>query len=141
MNKSLRNNILFLLITILAASAITVSKGEITHEEEEEATHVGGIKSRFLGHVPYGSGSMSCEASPRVCQVEGSPGPDCCSNKCVNLLINPLNCGRCGKKCGFHKMCCEGKCVNPMTNQKHCGKCGHRCDDGSSCLYGMCSYA
>ncbi|KAF7840601.1 stigma-specific STIG1-like protein 1 [Senna tora] len=137
MNKSMRYDIiLFLLITILAASAI------ITHSKAEEVTHnVGGFKSRFLAHVPYGSTITSCERSPKACKVDGSPGPDCCSNKCVNLQNDPLNCGKCGKKCGSNKMCCEGKCVNPMTNEKHCGKCGHKCESASSCLYGMCSYA
>ncbi|XP_028755281.1 stigma-specific STIG1-like protein 1 [Neltuma alba] len=132
MNKSVR--ILFLFITILAVSAITLSKAE------DESNSLGGFTSRFLAGIPYGS-TTSCKRNPKVCLVEGSAGPDCCNNKCVNLEIDSSNCGRCGKKCGHQKICCEGKCVNPMNNEKHCGKCGNKCDETSSCLYGMCSYA
>ncbi|XP_028755205.1 stigma-specific STIG1-like protein 1 [Neltuma alba] len=127
MNKSM--NILFLLFTILAASAITVSKAE------QQFNFGRGLTSRFL------AGITNCKINPKVCLVEGSAGPDCCNNKCVNLEIDSSNCGRCGKKCGHQKICCQGKCVNPMTNEKHCGKCGNKCDKTSSCLYGMCSYA
>ncbi|KAK4259039.1 hypothetical protein QN277_005415 [Acacia crassicarpa] len=130
MNKSLR--ILFLLITtILAASAITT----LSQEDEEHFRFGRGLTSRVLAGTTY------CKINPSVCLVEGSAGPDCCNNKCVNLEIDSSHCGRCGKKCPHQKICCEGKCVNPMSNKKHCGKCGNKCDDASSCLYGMCSYA
>ncbi|XP_054776243.1 stigma-specific STIG1-like protein 1 [Prosopis cineraria] len=136
----MKSSYLFLLIiTILVASAATLSAG---HEEEEEPKFVGGIKSRFLANTPHdGSITTSCKINPKVCVVEGSAGPDCCNNKCVNLEMDASNCGRCGKKCGHQKICCQGKCVNPMSNEKHCGKCGNKCDEASSCLYGMCSYA
>ncbi|KAK4259038.1 hypothetical protein QN277_005414 [Acacia crassicarpa] len=129
MNKSMR--VLFLLIiTIVTASAITVSKAE-----EEEPKSVRGFTNRFLAGINY------CKINPRVCLEEGSAGPDCCKNKCVNVEIDSSNCGKCGKKCPHQKICCEGKCVNPMNNKKHCGKCGNKCEETSSCLYGMCSYA
>ena len=146
--KSLK--ILFLL-TMLAALAITLSKGEfvpntnddseadVSASEVEEPTSFHG-PSRFLGHVT-GRDVITCRRNPRLCYLKGSPGPDCCKNKCVNLLTDAFNCGRCGKKCSYKKICCVGKCVNPMTNEKHCGKCGSKCDKGSSCVYGMCSYA
>ncbi|XP_054779478.1 stigma-specific STIG1-like protein 1 [Prosopis cineraria] len=128
MNKSL--SLLFLFITIVAASAITVSKAE-----EKEFNFGRGLTGRFL------AGITNCKINPKVCVAEGSAGPDCCYNKCVNLEMDSSNCGKCGKKCGHQKICCEGKCVNPMNNEKHCGKCGNKCGEDSSCLYGMCSYA
>ncbi|RDX65776.1 Stigma-specific STIG1-like protein 3, partial [Mucuna pruriens] len=85
--------------------------------------------------------ALTCNNNPKICLIKGSAGPDCCSNKCINLSTDRLNCGRCGKKCSFGKICCEGKCVNPRTNEKHCGKCGNECNARGSCVYGMCSYA
>ncbi|XP_054778111.1 stigma-specific STIG1-like protein 1 [Prosopis cineraria] len=134
MNKSVR--ILFLLITIFAASAVSLSRAS---KEQSNSGHRG-FSSRFLAGIPYGS-ITNCKINPRVCVVEGSAGPHCCHNKCVNLETDSSNCGRCGKKCGHQKICCEGKCVNPMRNEKHCGKCGNKCDEASSCVYGMYSYA
>ncbi|KAI4298727.1 hypothetical protein L6164_032251 [Bauhinia variegata] len=106
---------------------------------EESTSSLRGT-SRFLAQEKARS-ALSCKKYPKVCQVNGSAGPDCCINKCVDLSKDRFNCGKCGKKCGYSKICCDGKCVNPMTNNKHCGKCGNNCNKGSSCLYGMCSYA
>ncbi|XP_028755248.1 stigma-specific STIG1-like protein 1 [Neltuma alba] len=132
MNKSVR--ILFLVVAIFAASAVTLSKAEQQFNSGRR------LSSRFLAGIPYGS-IMNCNINPKVCVADGSAGPDCCNNKCVNLEIDSSHCGRCGHKCGHQKICCEGKCVNPMRNEKHCGKCGNKCDESSSCVYGMCSYA
>ncbi|KAI4295938.1 hypothetical protein L6164_035931 [Bauhinia variegata] len=131
---------------MLMALVITLSSATSSDEEEllntnenEESTSLRGT-SRFLAQKEARS-SLTCDKYPKLCQVKGSAGPNCCNNKCVNLSTDILNCGKCGKKCGYSKICCDGKCVNPMTNEKHCGKCGNKCDKASSCLYGMCSYA
>ena len=84
---------------------------------------------------------MTCNNYPRVCRVSGSPGPDCCKKKCVNVMTDRLNCGMCGKKCKYAEICCKGKCVNPMSDKKNCGGCSNKCKKGSACQYGMCSYA
>ncbi|KAI4295941.1 hypothetical protein L6164_035934 [Bauhinia variegata] len=142
----------FFLLAVLTALAITLSGGEsfpIDHNEasETENARVSASepisllgRSRFLAQVTDRV-KLSCQRNPKICHVEGSAGPDCCKNKCVNLLTDALNCGKCGKKCGFKKICCEGKCVNPLNNNLHCGKCGNKCNKGSSCVYGMCNYA
>ncbi|KAJ6367434.1 hypothetical protein OIU78_000063 [Salix suchowensis] len=31
---------------------------------------------------------MTCNNYPRVCRVGGSPGPDCCKKKCVNVMTD-----------------------------------------------------
>ncbi|XP_059662581.1 stigma-specific STIG1-like protein 1 [Cornus florida] len=85
--------------------------------------------------------TMTCNKYPRVCRAKGSPGPDCCKKKCVNVKTDRLNCGICGKKCKYSEICCKGLCVNPLSNKKHCGGCNTKCKKGSSCVYGMCSYA
>lgn len=85
--------------------------------------------------------ATTCDKYPRICRATGSPGPDCCRKRCVNVMRDRLNCGRCGKRCKYSEICCKGKCVNPMLDKKNCGGCTNNCKKGSSCLYGMCSYA
>ncbi|KAJ6706777.1 hypothetical protein OIU85_027159 [Salix viminalis] len=79
---------------------------------------------------------MTCNNYPRVCRVGGSPGPDCCKKKCVNVMTDRLNCGMCGKKCKYAEICCKGKCVNPKSDKKNCGGCSNKCKKGSACQYG-----
>ncbi|XP_031284459.1 stigma-specific STIG1-like protein 1 [Pistacia vera] len=83
---------------------------------------------------------LTCKKFPKICQSKGSPGPTCCK-KCVDVLKDRMNCGKCGKKCKFNEICCRGKCVNPSFNKKHCGRCGNRCDKGEFCSFGLCNYA
>ncbi|GAB4826550.1 hypothetical protein Ancab_033444 [Ancistrocladus abbreviatus] len=106
-----------------------------------------GTMSRFLAqkyqkpskHVTRGK--MTCNNYPRMCHVKGSPGPDCCKKKCVNVKTDRDNCGMCGFKCYHQEICCKGRCVNPVHDKEHCGSCGNKCKKGSLCNYGMCSYA
>ncbi|OAY25888.1 stigma-specific STIG1-like protein 1 [Manihot esculenta] len=152
---------LFLLLSLLVASAAialstTPSEGEslmddndgvveensdIPWQENQETTSsfLRGTK-RFLAQKTRGV-QMTCDKYPRVCRAKGSPGPDCCKKKCVNVMTDKLNCGKCGKKCKYPEICCKGVCVNPMSNKKHCGGCNNKCKQGSKCVYGMCSYA
>ncbi|OMO60298.1 Stigma-specific protein Stig1 [Corchorus capsularis] len=84
---------------------------------------------------------LTCNKFPKICRAKGSPGPQCCKKKCVNILIDRQNCGKCGKKCKFSEICCKGKCVNPSFNRKHCGGCNNKCNNGGSCVFGLCDYA
>nr|XP_043620397.1 stigma-specific STIG1-like protein 1 [Erigeron canadensis] len=98
--------------------------------------------SRFLAAQQSTTrGLLKCNKNPRLCRAKGSPGPDCCNKKCVNVKSDKQNCGLCGKKCKHQEICCKGKCVNLMTDKRHCGGCNNRCKKGNSCRYGMCSYA
>ena len=85
--------------------------------------------------------SVTCNKFPMICQARGSPGPHCCKKKCVNVLTDRLNCGKCGKKCKYNEICCGGKCVNPSFNRKHCGGCNSKCSNGELCVFGLCNYA
>ncbi|CAK7351445.1 unnamed protein product [Dovyalis caffra] len=147
---------LFFLLTMLISLAITLSA---TPSEEESFLDFGNedeenadlpqpenqeTASSFRGTnriLSQKRGFMTCNKYPRVCRIKGSPGPDCCKRKCVNVMTDKLNCGRCGKKCKYPEICCKGQCVNPMSNKKHCGGCRNKCKKGSTCQYGMCSYA
>lgn len=94
---------------------------------------------RFLAQQPRGL--MKCNKNPRLCRAKGSPGPDCCNKKCVNVNTDKQNCGLCGRKCKHMEICCKGSCVNPMVNKRHCGGCNYVCKRGDSCVHGMCNYA
>ncbi|XP_027089545.2 uncharacterized protein [Coffea arabica] len=111
---------------------------EISSPEDEAPISLRGT-NRFLPQKYRAK--MTCNNYPRVCHIRGSPGPDCCKKKCVNVLIDRLNCGMCGKKCKYPEICCKGRCVNPLSDRRHCGSCSNKCNKGSFCVYGMCSYA
>ncbi|KAK6124499.1 hypothetical protein DH2020_041752 [Rehmannia glutinosa] len=127
---------IFIMLTMIMALAISLS-AEST--ENVEPTSLRGV-SRFLAQrtrVAF----MRCNKFPRICRAKGSPGPDCCKKRCVNVAKDRLNCGKCGNKCKYSEICCKGKCVNPLRNKKHCGGCNNKCKKGSKCMFGMCSYA
>ncbi|OMO76914.1 Stigma-specific protein Stig1 [Corchorus capsularis] len=137
-----------LVITLISATPSKEEESLVNNEDNDDGdasdsqelpTSLRGI-SRFLAQKPARA-TMTCNKYPRVCRVAGSPGPDCCKKKCVNVKTDRLNCGMCGKKCKYSEICCKGKCVNPMSHKKHCGGCNNACDKGSKCLIGMCSYA
>lgn len=131
-------NLMALFITL---SATTSNNEQFLNEDDEtqEAISLRGT-SRFLAQK-NARVVMTCDKYPRVCHAKGSPGRDCCKKKCVNVLTDRLNCGKCGKKCKYSEICCKGECVNPRSNKKHCGSCGNKCKKGNVCVYGMCSYA
>ncbi|KAI3419275.1 uncharacterized protein J3R85_013271 [Psidium guajava] len=133
--------VLFMAIVAFnAASALLSSSPEggsyLTYgEEEDDVSEAANSRA-----VP------TCNKYPRICRAKGSPGPDCCKKKCVNVSTDRLNCGMCGHKCKYSEICCKGHCVNPMSDKKHCGGCNNECkrkkgSSSSSCVYGMCSYA
>uniref|UniRef100_A0A7N2LT48 Stigma-specific Stig1 family protein n=1 Tax=Quercus lobata TaxID=97700 RepID=A0A7N2LT48_QUELO len=135
----------FVLVNLMALfitpSATTSNNEQFLNEDDEtqEAISLRGT-SRFLAQK-NARVVMTCDKYPRVCHAKGSPGRDCCKKKCVNVLTDRLNCGKCGKKCKYSEICCKGECVNPRSNKKHCGSCGNKCEKGNVCVYGMCSYA
>lgn len=124
----LLKQLLLLLVVMVIAVTLSASKTD----KEPHFTHKHG---RLMAQ------KVTCDKYPRVCTVAGSKGPDCCNKQCVNVSVDRLNCGKCGKKCNFSELCCKGKCVNPSGDEYNCGKCSNRCKKGSSCEYGLCSYA
>ncbi|XP_057512567.1 stigma-specific STIG1-like protein 1 [Actinidia eriantha] len=109
----------------------------LLHESQEQTSLRGA--NRLLAQRT--SATMTCNKYPRLCRAKGSPGPDCCKKRCVNVMTDRLNCGQCGNKCKYTEICCKGQCVNPRNNKRHCGGCDNKCKKGSMCVYGMCSYA
>lgn len=100
------------------------------------------------GNNTAGTGSTSC-----------APGQTPCGNACVNLSIDPLNCGVCGTACSAGQQCtngtcqacpggvcqcaapqtqCPSGCVDLRTNPTNCGTCGRACGAGEMCSNGSC---
>ncbi|PKU77439.1 pectate lyase [Dendrobium catenatum] len=94
---------------------------------------------RVKGYDPRGP--VTCDEFPRVCWVTGSPGPDCCRRRCVNIDSNTNNCGRCGRHCSWGEICCRGDCVNALLDSENCGGCGNKCNESGFCKQGLCDYA
>lgn len=160
MKYSLKTCLVLVILVALAISlSATPAQDELSLKEDNETTNhdieTSDLSSaemsrpeltslrgsiRFLAQIKPRV-PMTCDKYPRVCHAKGSSGPDCCKKKCVNVMTDRLNCGKCGKKCNYSELCCKGQCVNPRSNIKHCGSCGNTCKKGSLCLYGMCSYA
>ncbi|KAF5195055.1 Stigma-specific protein stig1 [Thalictrum thalictroides] len=110
-----------------------------TLDESKEPSSLRGT-SRFLAQQKPKK-QLSCNKFPRICRSKGSPGPDCCKKKCVNVKTDGLNCGMCGNKCKYSQICCGGKCINPSMDKRNCGGCNKGCNKGEFCSYGMCNYA
>ncbi|XP_038986515.1 protein STIG1-like [Phoenix dactylifera] len=136
------------------AVAATLASAATPNEEEERLTTASsfdeplssddgspsarGIMSRLHAGQYNPGAPMTCDKHPRICRAPGSPGPDCCRKKCVNVDWDRLNCGRCGKCCRYGQTCCRGRCVNVMNDPKNCGHCGKCCSYGHTCCSGRC---
>jgi hypothetical protein len=77
-----------------------------------------------------------------------------CNGKCVDVLIDPGNCGSCGDVCqggfactqGVCDLVCSGgtskcsdKCVDVSVDPNNCGNCGTVCPGGNTCQSGVCT--
>lgn len=138
-----RSVFFILAFAIALVSASSLAMGGEALEENEPSSFTG--PGRFLRQRYYecynARATMTCDKFPRMCRSKGSPGPDCCKRRCVNVMTDGLNCRRCGAKCRYGRACCKGKCVVVMYDRDNCGGCKKRCKKGTSCRYGMCSYA
>ena len=74
-----------------------------------------------------------------------------CDGECVDLTLDPANCGECDNVCGDDQECldaecldeclptedrCEGECSDLQTDEANCGECGSVCDgvcEGGEC--------
>ncbi|KAJ8754904.1 hypothetical protein K2173_015416 [Erythroxylum novogranatense] len=150
-----------LCIVVIAVIALLMSKSsalpftEVAEPADDDtdvngvgrASHLGSSENEVVGRIlaqrkpMKRRRSLTCNKFPRICHAKGSPGPDCCKKKCVNVLGDRMNCGACGKKCKYNEMCCNGKCVNPSFSRSHCGGCHNRCQNGGFCAFGLCNYA
>jgi hypothetical protein len=107
-----------------------------------------------IDHVSPGDASDAPSDAPdaMVCP----PKTTACSGKCVDLLGDSKNCGKCGTVCNDPQVCAAGlcstqcpigrskcgtSCVDTLTDPQNCGGCGIACTGSQSCLMGNCCEA
>ncbi len=99
--------------------------------------------------------TVACGAS----SLPDGPAIDCgttgtaCGDRCVDLSVDPANCGACGVACKSTELCsrghcgvgcfggttrCGDSCVDVRYDPANCGSCGKACGAGSPCLGGAC---
>ncbi|GLJ12163.1 hypothetical protein SUGI_0185810 [Cryptomeria japonica] len=117
------------MLLLLSAMAVLVSVGN-SHE------------NRFL-LTAANSKALDCSYNPYVCLTKSlkPAGPNCCAKKCVDVMTDVNNCGKCKNKYKYPSVCCNGKCTDIGSDRFNCGKCGAACKKASYCAYSMCSYA
>jgi hypothetical protein len=89
--------------------------------------------------------SPGADGGIATCGLACYGGTTKCGNKCVDLAIDPQNCGACNTPCSgtcFGGMCCSGNllwcgsCVDIKTDVNNCGGCGIMC--GGPCNNAVC---
>jgi len=80
-------------------------------------------------------------------------GETLCGDACVDLALDPRNCGACGNACPAGQVCadgacstacaegmtdCDGVCRNLLGDGSHCGACGNACRSDQLCMGGTC---
>ncbi len=105
-----------------------------------------------------GGGGGICPNNPAQC------GGKCCGTSCIEVTLDPKNCGDCGRvcadkevcggghcgcptssatvvQCGMGQSCCGIKgCKSLMSDTFNCGQCGTDCTTrgGDRCSGGLC---
>ena len=87
-------------------------------------------------------------------QANACPGSKLCNGKCVDVSLDPKNCGDCGATCSDGEVCsagkcglgcgagteqCDKKCTDTKVDPANCGGCGKACKDGEVCSAGICA--
>jgi ferredoxin len=75
-----------------------------------------------------------------------------CAGRCVDVMSDAANCGRCGNACPAGRSCvggacdcaagrtsCAGRCVDTQADNANCGRCGAICPAGQTCTDGACA--
>ncbi|KAI3992737.1 hypothetical protein MKX01_021698 [Papaver californicum] len=124
------------------ATSIKYFNMEKTENAQKCLQGVSKILANHKAKLPPRRFPLTCQNNHMICKNANNGSPpgtnQCCMKKCVNILEDKNNCGRCGHKCKYPKACCKGRCVNPSHNPKHCGSCNNRCNKGAYCSVGHC---
>ncbi|KAK8706014.1 hypothetical protein V6N13_049596 [Hibiscus sabdariffa] len=97
-----------LMVTISATSQQNSTEGYSAAEDDhKDADADDAITMDSSGHRSLlqkkRNRRVTCKKFPMICHAKGSPGPACCKKKCVNVLKDRQNCGKCGKKCKYNE--------------------------------------
>ena len=97
-------------------------------------------------------GLAACDRGGAECGDE----LELCGDLCVDVTLDPANCGGCGQPCAAGFVCSGGactcpegeeaceepdgvvRCTNLATDLANCGACRTPCDAGSFCIDGSC---
>lgn len=124
----------------------------------------------LVGAVPgCGGGGSGSKPVPKVDAGEAGPdsgsdagvcpgGQSLCDGTCVDIQVDPANCGVCGTACAAGQVCsggsctatCGGRltkcgrdgggyCANLSSDNANCGACGAQCGAGEACSGGKCT--
>jgi hypothetical protein len=109
------------------------------------------------GGSPAVGGTSGTGASSGTGGTGGSTGCPSgltsCSGQCVDVKLDPANCGSCGKACASGQVCsssacgvncgggttlCGSACADTNNDPANCGSCGNVCAVGELCAAGQC---
>lgn len=87
-----------------------------------------------------------CKNGVCACKPENN-----CSMGCMDILVNPHNCGVCGHECPYLASCengicecpantelCGGACMYTESDESNCGACDNVCPTNATCEAGVC---
>lgn len=121
----------------------------------EDALPDGGAPDVAPTDAALGDGGPADVAPTTQC----GPGTVQCGDRCVDVSLDPENCGLCGKTCAAGEVCssgtcglsctggtskCGDRCVDTKSDARNCGGCGtdagaNRCGSGTVCSDGTCA--
>jgi hypothetical protein len=103
---------------------------------------------------------ITCQTGLSVCNIDIDASDGATSaNVCVDLIVDPQNCGGCGNVCDAGTFCsptddagdaacglgcfggsdlCSNRCIDPRIDPYNCGGCNIVCDGGQSCVSSKC---
>ncbi len=77
---------------------------------------------------------------PRTCVCSCPAGQTLCSDGCMKIDSDRMNCGSCGKQCDAGDACCGGQCVS-LSADPNCGQCNFSCSSrGMTCCPGRTNH-
>jgi hypothetical protein len=121
---------------------------------------LGGLSFRH-GAAPASAAQAEVAGPPSADSLCAVQGLDNCGGACVDISVDPANCGACGWVCEASLTCsggmcwapspstdqlcaaqgltnCGGVCANLSADPYNCGTCGRGCAAGDACADGVC---
>jgi len=140
---------------MVVGAGMFIAAGSSTASPPEDALPDGGAPDITLPDAALGDGGPADAAPTKLC----GPGTAQCGDRCVDVSLDPKNCGLCGKACATGEVCssgacglsctggttkCGDRCVDTKSDALNCGGCGtdagaNRCGSGTVCSDGNCA--